>query len=138
MLVDAVARTALAPAGVPIGVVTAFHLVEHLPFETLVALLDECVRVLHPGGVAILETPDPENLRVGSTGFYLDPTHRNPIPKQTLAFLARARGLARVEVVPLHPGSEADRLPGEGELAARLDALLNGPRDYAIVGWGGA
>ena len=37
-----------------------FHIIEHLPYRTLIALFDETLRVLKPGGVAIFETPNPE------------------------------------------------------------------------------
>src|SRR5438552_2541276 len=67
-----------------VGAVSAIHLLEHLPFQDVVKLSDETVRVLRPGGVATFETPNPENLVVGACSFYLDPTHRNPIHTQTL------------------------------------------------------
>ena len=60
-----------------LSVITSFHLVEHLGFEELIRLLDEMIRALKPGGLLILETPDPENFMVGSYSFYADPTHRN-------------------------------------------------------------
>ena len=67
--------------------VTAFHLIEHLPFEDLMSLLDEIMRTLQPGGVAIFETPNPDNLFVASNYFYHDPTHRNPLPSRLAKFL---------------------------------------------------
>ncbi|HEV7843131.1 MAG TPA: methyltransferase domain-containing protein, partial [Pyrinomonadaceae bacterium] len=83
--------------------VTGFHFIEHMPFETLVKLLDEIVRVLKPGGLAIFETPNAENVLVGSHYFYFDPTHRNPLPADMVQFLLESRGLSRVEVIRLHP-----------------------------------
>ena len=77
-----------------VGAVTTFHLIEHLPLKVLIALLDESLRVLKPGGVVILETPNPENLQVGGCNFYTDPTHRRPIPPvltEALLELARFR-----------------------------------------------
>ncbi|MEO8508166.1 MAG: methyltransferase domain-containing protein, partial [Betaproteobacteria bacterium] len=47
-----------------LGAVTGMHVVEHLPFERLLFLLDEVLRVLRPGGIAIFETPNPENVNV--------------------------------------------------------------------------
>src|SRR5262249_52921207 len=81
------------------GVITSIHLVEHLPFERVIALLDEARRVLRPGGLLVLETPNPENLAVGSRSFYVDPTHRNPLPPETLRWFVEARGFhgARIE-----------------------------------------
>ena len=66
-----------------VHVITAFHVVEHLPFEHMVRLFDQCLRVLKPGGKIIFETPNPENLTVSGYSFYLDPTHKNPIPPIT-------------------------------------------------------
>ena len=98
-------------------------------------LIDETVRVLQPGGVAIFETPNPENLLVGACSFYLDPTHRNPIHSQTLAFLAEARGLNRIEILPLHPPDVSARFPDDSPLAHRLNDYFFGPQDFAVVGY---
>ena len=124
-----------------LGAITGFHLVEHLPFEALIAFLDETVRVLKPGGIAVFETPNPENLLVLSRYFYLDPTHHNPIPSHTLKFLVEARGLSRVEVLQLHPFDESFLLRADGnnvelasELATRFNSYFYGPQDYAVVG----
>jgi SAM-dependent methyltransferase len=117
------------------GAVTAMHLIEHLPFDGFIKLLDEVVRVLKPGGVAIFETPNPENVLVGSYRFYLDPTHRNPLPSPVVKFMVEARGLCRVEVMSLHP-SEEPRVEEAGlEVAKRFNDYFYGPQDYAITGW---
>jgi 2-polyprenyl-3-methyl-5-hydroxy-6-metoxy-1,4-benzoquinol methylase len=119
-----------------IGAVTGFHLIEHLPFAEFVNLLDETVRVLQPGGVAIFETPNPANVLVGSHFFYFDPSHRNPLPSATVKFMAEARGLCRVEIMPLHPSAEAMRVEeGDLEVAKRFNEYFFGPQDYAVVGW---
>ena len=115
------------------GAVTGFHIIEHLSFNALVALLNEVMRVLRPGGVAIFETPNPENLVVGSNYFYLDPTHRHPLPTELMEFLFKNRGFEQIEILPLHPW-EGGRVAGEGELAERFNAYIYGPMDYAVVG----
>jgi SAM-dependent methyltransferase len=112
---------------------TAFHVVEHLQFETLVDFLDEALRVLVPGGMLILETPNPENMRVGATTFYNDPTHRNPIPPEPLRFIVEHRGFSDVEIVRLHPSPQSEWLKGEEWNISHLNTLLFGPRDYAII-----
>jgi 2-polyprenyl-3-methyl-5-hydroxy-6-metoxy-1,4-benzoquinol methylase len=118
-----------------LGAVTGFHIIEHLPFEVLVKLLDETVRVLKSGGVAIFETPNPENVLVGSYTFYLDPTHRNPLPSAIVKFMAEARGLCRVEVMHLH-ALEAYRMEEAGvEITKRFNEYFYGPQDYAVIGW---
>jgi len=119
-----------------VGVVTGFHLVEHLPFEILIQLLDETVRVLKPGGLAIFETPNPENVLVGSCNFYLDPTHFKPLPSPLMKFIAEARGLHRVEILNLNPPDASARIEeGGSQLASRFNQYFYGPQDYAIVGW---
>jgi O-antigen chain-terminating methyltransferase len=114
--------------------VTAFHLIEHLPTEELVALLDEIMRTLQPGGVVIFETPNPDNLFVASNYFYHDPTHRHPLPSRLTKFLVESRGFARVEIINLHECAEG-RFAGSDEVSVRLNELFYGPMDYAIVGW---
>ena len=84
-----------------LGAVTGFHIIEHLPIETLVEFLNQAVRVLKPGGVVIFETPNPQNVLVGSCNFYFDPTHRNPLPSQVTKFLLESRGFVGVEVLEL-------------------------------------
>src|SRR3989442_11358235 len=44
-----------------LGAVTGFHLIEHLPIDTLIQFLNQTVRVLKPGGAVIFETPNPQN-----------------------------------------------------------------------------
>jgi O-antigen chain-terminating methyltransferase len=117
-----------------LGAVTGFHIIEHLQIEVLVSLLDEIVRVLQPGGLVIFETPNPENVLVGSNFFYFDPTHRNPVPSLLVKFLLESRGLDRIEVMNLHAWDQA-RIGGENELTARFNELFYGPMDYAIAGW---
>ena len=68
-------------------IVSAFHLVEHIPFSDLQILIQEALRVLKPAGLLIMETPNPENIVVATNNFYLDPTHTRPIPPQLLSFL---------------------------------------------------
>ena len=116
-----------------VGGVTGFHILEHLPFEILINALDETVRVLQPGGLAIFETPNPQNVLVGSCNFYFDPTHRNPLPSLTMQFLAEARGLCHVKILYLHP-SETSPLRENTEVAKRFNEYFYGPMDYAIVG----
>ena len=84
---DAIAWLKAQPSQSLLGV-SGFHIAEHLPFEALLSLFHEAQRVLVPGGLLILETPNPENLLVGASYFYLDPTHHRPLPRQLLTFMA--------------------------------------------------
>jgi O-antigen chain-terminating methyltransferase len=129
--VDAIVYLQGLPAA-SLRAVTGFHFIEHLPFETLIKLLDEIVRVLKPGGVVIFETPNAENVLVGSYFFYFDPTHRNPLPSSMTQFLLESRGLSRVEVMKLHP-ADALRVEGDDELTERFNEYFFGPMDYAVI-----
>lgn len=122
-----------------IGAITSMHLVEHLPYETLIRLLDEAMRVLRPGGLLFLETPNPENLTVGACWFYMDPSHRNPIPPALLQWLVGDRGFTQAEIQRLSenrgvPALEfvAEDVPGASQIN-QLIGLITAPPDYAVV-----
>ncbi|KAB8315553.1 methyltransferase domain-containing protein [Tolypothrix campylonemoides VB511288] len=117
-----------------LGAVTGFHIIEHLPFEVLIKLFDETIRVLSPGGLAIFETPNPENVLVGSHTFYLDPTHRNPLPSAMIKFMAESRGLCRVTTMKFHPYPENEILDAS-PLIERFNNYFHGPQDYAVIGY---
>lgn len=115
-----------------LNAVTAFHFAEHLPLKTLVRFLDEVGRALKPGGLLILETPNPENLLVGSCNFYLDPTHKNPIPIPTMKLLLEARGFHCQDVMKLHPVNSV-KIEVKDQLTSHLNHFLYGPMNYAVV-----
>jgi O-antigen chain-terminating methyltransferase len=130
---DAVEHLRALPAG-SLGAVTGFHVIEHLPFKTFVELLDEALRALASGGAILFETPNPDNVLVGSRNFYLDPTHRNPLPKELPVMIAEARGFARAHARDLHPAGATFNAEDKA-LGERLDGLFYGPQDYALVAW---
>ena len=115
-----------------VSAVTSFHVIEHLRFKDLVELIDQIVRVLRPGGLLVFETPNPENIIVGSSNFYLDPTHRHPLPIQMMRFLLEAKGLSNLEVIGLHT-LDSSRVQGDSELINRFNQFFYGPMDYAII-----
>jgi len=81
-----------------LAAVTAFQVLEHLPFPLQLRLIDQCRRVLSPGGLLVLETPNPENIMAGAIDFHRDPTHLKPMHPDTLLLLARARGFFRAQI----------------------------------------
>jgi 2-polyprenyl-3-methyl-5-hydroxy-6-metoxy-1,4-benzoquinol methylase len=128
---DAVAYLSrLEPA--TLGAVTGFHIIEHLPFPAMVALIDASLHALAPGGIVIFETPNPANLLVASRWFYLDPTHRNPLPGEMVAMIAEARGFIDIEIRELHPMQRRFEA-NDHVLAGQLDAIFHGPQDYALI-----
>lgn len=133
VLGDAIDVLAVTPAG-SLGAVTAFHVVEHLRMADLVAFLEAARRALRPGGVLILETPNPTNLLVGAATFYRDPTHVRPLHPDLLAFLVGELGFVGVDTRFLHPiEEEGERGPTDDELGRDLAWAFKGPQDYAVV-----
>lgn len=109
--------------------VSAFHLVEHIPFDDLQTLVKEAKRVLVPGGLLILETPNPENLRVSTCSFYMDPTHGSPLPPLLLQFLPDHYGYARSIVLRLQESAPLEEIN-----PVLLTHVLNGVSpDYSVI-----
>lgn len=108
--------------------VTAFHVVEHVSNDTLISLLKQIRRVLMPGGLVILETPNPENLTVSSWSFHMDPTHQAPIPPALLQYFVTSVDLASATVVRIN-GQFKDGATPRSRLAG---LFIDGP-DYSVI-----
>ena len=93
--------------------------------------LGEILRVLRPGGLFILETPNPENLMVGALKFHMDPTHVTPLPPELMEFTLEQSGFTQIQVARLSPDPLLDPARDAGT-APDVASLLYGPRDYAI------
>jgi len=139
-------------AGIPAGStggVFCSQVVEHLPPELLPDLLQDIARVLLPGGVAVIETPNPATFATHVQSFWRDPTHIRPVPSAALAFAARTAGLVVRTMIysSLPPDTERlkaiDTRTEDPELRVLIDAfkgltlqlneLLYGYQDYALV-----
>ncbi len=114
-----------------VSAVTGFHIIEHLPFNALIALFDECLRVLKPGGAIIFETPNPENLLVGGCHFYTDPSHHNPLVPETMRFTIEQRGFEKTEIKRLHKYSDFYETTSDDEF---IKAHFYNEMDFAIIG----
>lgn len=113
-----------------LDLISAFHVVEHLTFDYLRDLLKESQRTLSPNGLLILETPNAENLIVGTNNFYLDPTHQRPVPAIFLEFLCQFSGFAQSKIVRMQ---EDQALHGENAHIGMWQVLYGVSPDYAIV-----
>ena len=108
------------------------QVVEHLPPERLPELARlACAKLSHNGLLAI-ETPNPESLAIFATHFYLDPTHRHPLPPALMAFYLEEAGFGAIEVERLNPAIES--MPSVGELPEGFRNAFFGALDYAIFG----
>lgn len=126
---DALEALQALPEG-SLDLISAFHVVEHLDFDYLRALLKEANRTLSQDGLLILETPNAENLVVGTTNFYLDPTHQRPVPAQFLEFLCQYSGFAQSKIVRLQ---EDPQLKAEEAHIGLWQVLYGVSPDYAVV-----
>jgi O-antigen chain-terminating methyltransferase len=116
------------------GGVTGFHIIEHLPFETLMDFFREARRILKPGGVAIFESPNCKNLVVGAAQFNIDPTHRNPVFPETAEFMLQSHGFERIQIEYLAPVADVKFDARTKELAIVKD-LLYGPQDFGVIAY---
>lgn len=128
------------------GVFSA-HVVEHLPPTIVPLLFERIADALMPGGVAVIETPNPASFSTHVQSFWRDPEHIRPVPAESLAFNARLAGLIVREVVYLSlPKDQLPQLGVEGpdqpfgeygatlnHIIDQLNSLLYGPQDYALV-----
>lgn len=134
VVADAITYLRELPSDTAIAI-TGFHIVEHLTPDDQIALVEAALRALKPGGVLILETPNPTNLNVGAASFWSDPTHLRPVNPDYLGFLYSDVGFVGVETRFLHPrdgykGRASDTVQIEDEVMW----ALRGPQDFAVIG----
>jgi SAM-dependent methyltransferase len=118
-----------------LGGVFAAQLVEHVPAPTLVRLLELAAAKLRPGGLLVAETINPLS-PLALRNYFADLTHAQPLVPETLELLARQAGFGSVELRFLNAPEERLAEPADPVIAAnvsRLNELLFGPLDYAIV-----
>ncbi|MEX3816360.1 methyltransferase domain-containing protein [Paraburkholderia sp. BR13439] len=130
---DALKYLRSLPTG-SVAAVTGFHIIEHLPFDYLFALVQESYRVLVEGGSVLFETPNPENILVGSHTFYHDFTHRNPITPSAITFLLKYHHFKEIDIIRSSPYPEEAKVPGNDPLTERVNGHLCGPQDFAVYG----
>ncbi len=116
-----------------LDLITAFHVIEHLEFDPLSRMIAQMFRVLAPGGIIMLETPNPENLHVAAHMFYRDPTHKAPVPKELAGLLLTHQGFVDLEIHPVHPFPKEMHLAEDSEVARRFNQLVYGAQDYLIT-----
>jgi O-antigen chain-terminating methyltransferase len=119
-----------------LGGITAYQVVEHLPADALLPLVELAVSRLAPGGRLLLETVNAESV-YAMKWFWMDLTHVRPVPAPSLGRLMEACGLREVTTAYRSPvprevtggGAEAS-----DPLVAALARLVFAPQDVAVTG----
>jgi O-antigen chain-terminating methyltransferase len=132
------------------GGVFMSQVVEHLPTDHLVTLLDAIGRKTSDGAVLIIETINPESLAVLMRWFWLDPTHVRLVHPETLQYFIEQAGFTIKTVQFRRQVPDEELLPtltlrdiaGEelttyNEAITQVNARLFGPLDYFVVGQSG-
>ena len=113
--------------------VTAIQVAEHLSPEYLIEMIKASFKKIKVGGLILLETVNPESL-FSLQKFYLDFTHRNPIPSNTLKFLLESSRFKDVQIVYSSPVPEILKFDGSDAMTDRLNEIIYGFQDYAVIG----
>jgi 2-polyprenyl-3-methyl-5-hydroxy-6-metoxy-1,4-benzoquinol methylase len=126
-----------------LGGLVMIQVIEHLSPQHVIDVVRLAAEKVRPGGRVIVETVNPTSLYTYAHAFWVDPDHVRPVHPNYLGFLFAEAGFATVERVDRSPVPAAESLeaiPGDDELTKRLNAnfdringLLFGPQDYAIV-----
>ena len=127
------------------GGIFAAQVIEHLPVERQLRLVDLCFQKLRPGAPLILETINPECLLALARNFYLDPTHVRPVHPELLRFALETSGFCNVQVEFSGPVEgkylESPSWHTDASQQEMTDAIMNlnhfafGFQDYAVIAW---
>ena len=125
------------------GGIFAAQVIEHLPVDLQLRLVDLCFQKLRPGAPLILETINPECLFALARNFYLDPTHVRPVHPELLRFALETRGFSNVKLEFSGPveGRYLQTPSWQTDVSrqAMTDAIMNlnhfafGFQDYAVI-----
>ncbi|UNC93598.1 class I SAM-dependent methyltransferase [Candidatus Contubernalis alkaliaceticus] len=119
------------------------HVVEHLDLDYMIELFRLIYKKIMPGGVLLLESPNPICLYIFSASFYIDPTHIKPLNPYTLEHLLQSIGFKGLNImfhspVPHEQKLELLNLPEEhfkriDNNMKKLNDLIYGYQDYSIA-----
>ncbi len=119
-----------------LGGITAYQVVEHLPADSLLPLVELAVSRLATGGRLLLETVNAESV-YAMKWFWMDLTHVRPVPGPSLGRLMEACGLKEVTITlrsPVPREVTGGALDSSDPLVAALARLVFAPQDVAVTG----
>jgi 2-polyprenyl-3-methyl-5-hydroxy-6-metoxy-1,4-benzoquinol methylase len=126
-----------------LGGLVMIQVIEHLSPQQAVDIVRIAADKVRRGGRVLVETVNPTSLYTYAHAFWVDPDHVRPVHPGLLSFLFRQAGFASVETLERSPVADEDRLElfvGDDDATRvlnanfeKLNALLYGPQDYAIL-----
>jgi len=105
--------------------ISALQLIEHLTHDDLKKFIALAFKKTAKGGVIVLETVNTKSIS-SLSNFYLDMSHRKPLPTELMKFLLEWYGFKDIQIVYSSPCVE--------ELRVRRLNEYN-YMDYAVIGW---
>jgi len=133
--------------GDSVGSVFCAQGLEHLSPDAVYEMLSRLAVVMKSGACVLIETINPLSVFAYHHLYFKDPTHIFPVHPQTLSFFLRYAGFKNVEVHPITPVPEHEKLPPPDSadtiesqrylnfVAQRLNDLLYSNLEYYAVGY---
>lgn len=113
------------------------QVIEHLTEQQLIRLVRLAFRKLKKGSAMVLETLNPECLKIFAESLYLDMSHMKPVHPLTLEFIAESEGFSKTEILYMTPTEGMSLYGGYSEEningAKMASDLLFGDREYALA-----
>jgi O-antigen chain-terminating methyltransferase len=113
--------------------VVAFQVVEHLEPDYLNEFVLTAYEKTKPGGCVIFETVNPYSF-YSLRSFYLDMSHKKPLPPETLKYLIEQAGFKDSRFHFICPVEQEQKLQGTDENTRKLNQMLFDYQGYAIIG----
>ena len=112
-----------------LDLITGFHIIEHLEPHQIESLINQTFEALRAGGILIFEMPNLNNMLVGGNNFWIDPTHKRPVPAVLVEYYLSNSGFKKI----LKWGfQEESRLKTSIDISL-MDALFGASPDIALV-----
>jgi 2-polyprenyl-3-methyl-5-hydroxy-6-metoxy-1,4-benzoquinol methylase len=122
----------------------AAQVIEHLEPDWLVKFVQLSYEKLKANGVFLVETVNLQTLLTFSNQFYMDLSHKKPVHPLTLQFIMESEGFNKTKFIYTSPCTSSmipdlyiegsnNNLQEFNQAINRLNKLLYGPQDYAIV-----
>ncbi|NPA59266.1 MAG: methyltransferase domain-containing protein [Epsilonproteobacteria bacterium] len=105
--------------------ISSLQVFEHLSYSYMKQVIELSYQKLYKDGVFIMETINPHN-KVAFNSFYMDETHKRPLPPEMMTFMLQYYGFQDVKVV------FSSLMPEEFRSKSNININYH---DYALIGY---